>query len=47
LLGIEVPVLAWGLGMERTISEYFKIKDIRELYKNDLNQIREMKAWMR
>jgi len=47
LLGIEVPVLAWGLGMERTISEYFKIKDIRELYKNDLNQIRNMKAWMR
>ncbi len=47
LLGIEVPVLAWGLGMERTISEYFDINDIRELYKNDLKQIRGMKSWMR
>ncbi|MBN2112433.1 phenylalanine--tRNA ligase subunit alpha [Candidatus Woesearchaeota archaeon] len=47
LLGIEVPVLAWGLGMERTVSEYFKINDIRELYKNDLRQIRNMKTWMR
>ncbi len=47
LLGIEVPVLAWGLGMERIISEYFKIKDIRDLYKNDLKQIRNMKAWMK
>lgn len=47
LLGIDVPVLAWGLGMERTISEYFKITDIRDLYRNDLKQIRNMKAWMK
>ncbi len=47
LLGIEVPVLAWGLGMGRTISDYFKITDIRDLYRNDLKQIRNMKAWMR
>jgi len=47
LLGIEVPVLAWGLGMERSISEYFEITDIRDLYRNDLKQIRGMKAWMR
>jgi phenylalanyl-tRNA synthetase alpha chain len=47
LIGKEVPVLAWGLGMGRTISEYWKIKDIRELYKNDLKHIREMKYWMR
>lgn len=47
LLGIEVPVLAWGLGMERTISEYFKIKDIRDLYRNDLKQIRNMRFWMK
>ncbi|MBR9698901.1 phenylalanine--tRNA ligase subunit alpha [Candidatus Woesearchaeota archaeon] len=47
LIGKEIPVLAWGLGMGRTISEYWKIKDIRELYKNDLKQMREMKYWMK
>jgi len=47
LLGIDVPVLAWGPGFDRIIIEYFKITDIRELYKNDLKQLREMKEWMR
>lgn len=47
LIGIEVPVLAWGMGMGRIISEYFKITDIRDLYRNDLKQIRNMKTWMR
>ena len=47
LIGTEVPVLAWGMGMERIISEYYAITDIRDLYKNDLKQIREMKAWLR
>ena len=47
LLGFECPVLAWGLGMERSIMEYYNITDIRELYKNDLKQLREIKAWMK
>ncbi len=47
LLGMDVPVLAWGPGFDRIIIEYFKITDIRELYKNDLKQLREMKEWMR
>jgi phenylalanyl-tRNA synthetase alpha chain len=47
LLGFECPVLAWGQGMGRIISEYWKIQDIRELYKNDFKQIREMKAWLK
>ncbi len=47
LMGKEVPVLAWGLGLGRIISEYWNISDIRELYKNDLKQLREMKAWMK
>jgi len=47
LLGFDCPVLAWGQGMGRIIAEYWKIKDIRELYKNDLKQIREMKAWLK
>jgi len=47
LLGIDAPVLAWGLGMERMIGEYYEINDIRDLYKNDLKQLREMKYWMK
>lgn len=47
LIGKEIPVLAWGLGMERIIGEYYQITDIRDLYKNDLKQLREMKVWMR
>lgn len=47
LLGKDIPVLAWGQGMERGISEYFNITDIRDLYKNDLKQLREMKAWLK
>jgi len=47
LLGFECPVLAWGLGMERTIMEYYNITDIRDVYKNDLKQLRESKIWMK
>ncbi len=47
LLGKDIPVLAWGLGMERIIGEYYQISDIRDLYKNDLKQLREMKTWMK
>lgn len=47
LLGVDVPVLAWGPGFDRIIMEFFKINDIRELYKNDLKQVREIKDWMR
>jgi phenylalanyl-tRNA synthetase alpha chain len=47
LLGLDVPVLAWGPGFDRIIIEYFKISDIRELYRNDVKQLREMKEWMR
>ncbi len=47
LIGVEVPVLAWGLGMERIITEYFEIKDLRDLYTNDLKQMKEMKMWMK
>ena len=47
LLGFDCPVLAWGQGMDRIVAEYWKIADIRELYKNDLKQTREMKAWLK
>ncbi|MDP6600143.1 MAG: phenylalanine--tRNA ligase subunit alpha [Candidatus Woesearchaeota archaeon] len=47
LLGQAVPVLAWGLGMERTIMEYYGIKDVRDVYRNDLKQLKETKIWMK
>lgn len=47
LLGRPIPVLAWGLGMERIITSYFGIDDLRDLYRNDLQQLRAMKRWMR
>ena len=47
LLGKNVPVLAWGLGFDRIITDYYKINDLRELYKNDLTQLRKMKTWMK
>ncbi len=47
LLGFECPVLAWGLGMERIISDYYDIKDIRKIYENDLGELREAPKFLR
>ncbi|MBI5389850.1 phenylalanine--tRNA ligase subunit alpha [Candidatus Woesearchaeota archaeon] len=47
LLGIDVPVLAWGPGFDRIITEYYKITDLRELYKNDIKQLRDTRAWLK
>jgi phenylalanyl-tRNA synthetase alpha chain len=47
LMGFETPVLAWGLGLGRTVKEYWDIVDIRDLYKNDLKQLRELKMFLR
>lgn len=46
LLGEPVPVLAWGPGFERLIMNYYAITDVRELYNNDLKQLRESKMWL-
>ena len=46
LLGEFVPVLAWGPGFDRILMDYYKITDIRDLYKNDVKQLRGMKQWM-
>jgi phenylalanyl-tRNA synthetase alpha chain len=47
LFGEPVPVLAWGLGLGRMITEYWDIQDIRDLNRNDLKKLREMKAWLK
>jgi len=46
LLGEHIPVLAWGPGFDRTIMDYYNIKDLRELYKNDITKLRNIKHWI-
>lgn len=45
LLGHDIPVLAWGPGFGRIIMEYYGLADIRDLYRNDIEQLRTMKLW--
>jgi phenylalanyl-tRNA synthetase alpha chain len=40
--GCKVPVLAWGLGLERLAMMRYDIKDIRELYWSDLDKTKEI-----
>lgn len=47
LLGKDIPVLAWGPGFDRIILDYYRITDIRDLYRNDLKQLREMRVWLK
>ena len=47
LIGKDIPVLAWGLGVSRIIPDYYGITDIRDLFRNDLKQLREIKAWLK
>jgi len=43
-LGITVPVIAWGLGIDRIGMFNMGIKDIRDLFSTDLNYLRNMKV---
>ena len=45
LLGEFIPVLAWGPGFDRILMDYYEIKDLRELYKNDIKFLRNVKVW--
>jgi len=47
LLGEKMTVLAWGPGFDRMIMDHYAIKDLREMYKNDLTQLRKMKFWIK
>ncbi len=46
LIGVDVPVLAWGPGFERLVMESYGIERIGELYGNDLGLLRKAKLWM-
>lgn len=39
-LGVEVPVIAWGLGLDRMAMVALEISDIRDLFSSDLDLIR-------
>lgn len=45
IFGRHIPVLAWGPGFDRIIMEFFEIKDLRDMYKNNVSKLREMKFW--
>ena len=45
IFGKHIPVLAWGPGFDRIIMEFFKINDLRDMYKNDINKLRQIKVW--
>jgi len=47
LLGKHIPILAWGPGFDRMLMNYYEIKDLRELYKNEISSLRKMKFWMK
>lgn len=44
LVGKEVPVLAWGIGIDRIAMFKLGIKDIRELFSHDLEFLRNAKV---
>ena len=39
-LGIKVPVLAWGLGIDRMAMISMGLHDIRDLFSNTLEEVR-------
>ncbi len=43
--GVEHPVLAWGFGFERLAMLKWNIKDIRELYISDIDNLRESRIF--
>ncbi len=42
-LGVDVPVIAWGLGLDRMAMIALGIKDIRDLFSTDLDFVRTKK----
>ena len=42
-LGIDVPVIAWGLGIDRMAMVALGINDIRDLFHTELSQLRQLR----
>ena len=47
IFGRHIPVLAWGPGFDRIIMEFFKIEDLRDMYRNNLTKSREARFWIK
>jgi len=45
--GVEVPVIAWGLGLDRMAMVAMGIDDIRDLFAADLNKVRSTRLRLR
>lgn len=45
LLGFEAKVLAWGLGIPRIAMKSANLKDIRELYRSDIEILEKTSIW--
>ena len=43
-LGVNVPVIAWGLGLDRMAMVALGIHDIRDLFTSDLEKLRSMRG---
>ncbi len=43
-LGVEVPVIAWGLGLDRMAMVAMGLSDIRDLMTGDLSKLRSMRV---
>lgn len=43
-LGVKVPVIAWGIGVERVAMFKLGLKDIRQLFSHDLEFLRTIKV---
>jgi phenylalanyl-tRNA synthetase alpha chain len=47
LIGVDVPVLAWGPGFDRLVMQSYHVNTIKELYGNDIGLLRKAKLWTR
>jgi phenylalanyl-tRNA synthetase alpha chain len=43
-LGVKIPVIAWGLGIDRLYMMSRKIQDIRQIFTSDLDWIRQQRV---
>jgi phenylalanyl-tRNA synthetase alpha chain len=43
-MGIDVPVLAWGIGIDRMALMALGLNDLRELFSSDIEAVRQRKA---
>jgi phenylalanyl-tRNA synthetase alpha chain len=39
-MGVDVPVLAWGLGIDRMALMHLGLNDLRELFTPDIESVR-------